>query len=429
MANHKIDLHDDSEFLEKEISRQAGKLAYKKQLEEFEKDSQSGTFKLITQIVETLGSLAFVAFVVYELFQMFKESKAGKILVVLVVLMVIGAFVFKYIAKYYYIKGDLKKFRVFNTASKISEVSLSVADAVSPSGNKMVSRVEKTTAALSDAVGKSTKLSKMDDDGGIYKSSEYNKYREECYLRGLPISSTRSKIGGLIRDVETKVSSKTNIPEDVQRDIMISLYMARDYKNGMCRDIINERFFTQLLGGLLFFYKGISGISMIPNFIPGLGYTDDMFMLNCVLAENLDTIKKYRGWRYVYKKNKKEFTREDVLTELRKLAVDTLDDGGFGLVNRILEEDENKTELLKKCQEILKKEKDSTFYIVFGYVCYEYIKADLIHDDIPYMGKCDDMYVASVIEDTLNKQETLGEDKEPSVVNALDNLLSATGGL
>jgi uncharacterized membrane protein YkvA (DUF1232 family) len=49
-----------------------------------------------------------------------------------------------------------------------------------------------------------------------------------------------------------------------------------------------------LIAGLIYF---ISPIDLIPDFIPGLGYVDDAFVIALVIKSLRDVIEEYRRWR------------------------------------------------------------------------------------------------------------------------------------
>lgn len=425
-----VDVNDDSEFLEKEISRKAGELAYKKQLEAFERDSSSGRFKIIEQVIETLGAFILIGYILWELWTSSSENNWGKILVVVVILMVILTFVFRYIAKYYYLKGDTKKFKTFNTVSKISEVSLSVADAVTPGGNKMVSKVEKTKNALASAVSSTTTLTKLDDDGGVYKSADYDVYRNKCYNIGLSVLYNSNEIN-VTQGVRKKVSESVNIPVEVKRDVIMSLFIIQDYRAERCADILTEKFYIQLLGALYCFKGDASKVKLIPDFIPGIGYTDDMFMLNCVLAGNLDTVKKYKGWRYMYKKTAASNLETEIISELKLLGKKSVENGKVHILKELIRTDETKTSELTEYLNILEScdLHNEDVQLIIGLCSYLYAKEDLIHDEIPDIGKVDDEYIWKLVRQYRQKNgESYAVKSTSSLDGALDNLLTQSGG-
>lgn len=422
----RVNVDDDSEFLEKEIERKAGELAYKRQLEDFEKDSNSGRFKVITQVVETLGALLLVFYILWEIWTSFGDSGVGKAIVIGIVLAIFSTFIFRYIARHYYLKGDTKKFRAFNTISKISEVSLSVADAVTPGGSKIVTKVEKGQDYVKSAITNVTKMSKLDDDGGVYVSTDYDKYRSKCYNIGLQVLY-KSKVQQVTHSVKDMLNDTKSIPTEVKRDIIMSLFIVKDYQGNLCREVITESLYIQVLGALYCFANPERGLNIIPNFIPGIGYTDNMFMLNCVLAGNLDTIKKYRGWRYMYKKSHKNVQADSVAEQLKVLGESTAKNGKLDILKKLLESDKSNADVkgFLKVVNTGDVENDDVKLII-GYCAYYYAKDDLINDDIPDIGKVDDAYFKTIVENYLAENKSTSE--ESNLDNAIENLCNNTGG-
>ena len=416
-----VDFNDDSEFLEKDIQRKAGELARKKQEEEFEKDSSSGKFKVISYIVETLGALFFVGYVLWDIWNSTEKSSIGRAIVITAIALALSTFVFRYISKYYYMKGKTKRFKFFNTVSKVSEVSLSLADAVTPGGNKMVTRIEKTQSAVSDAIKHTDKLSTLDDDGGVYKDSSYDSYRKKCYSTGLQVIY-EGREQELEYSVKSKISNLKNIPYEVKRDLLMTLFILRDYKSGKCKDIIDERLYVSLVGALYYFYGGRGVASnFIPNFIPGIGYTDDMFMLNCVLAGNIETIKRYKGWRYMEKKKRTANLESEIIKELTSVGTNCYSNG---TVNSVMESVIGVPELAKYVS-YFDKADDNIRFVLLGLFCYWTCKEDLINDDIPNVGKADDTYILSVVDKRLRSATLFIEPKAcgTKLDDALDKLV------
>ena len=416
-----IDFNDDSEFLEKDIQRKAGALARKKQEEEFEKDSSSGKFKIVSYIVETIGALFLVGYILWDIWVTSGDTSIGRLIVIGIVVLIFSTFVARYISKYYYMKGKTKRFKFFNTVSKVSEVSLSIADAVTPGGNKMLSRIENTQGAISDVISHTNKLSTLDDDGGIYKESDYDSYRRKCYNAGFQVIY-ESKEESLIKNVKAKIAGIRNLPSDVKRDLLMTLFIIKDFKSGECKDIIDEKLYISLIGALYYFNGGDDTASnLIPNFIPGIGYTDDMFMLNCVLAANIDSVKKYKGWRYMEKKKKTANLEKEIIQDLIKVGDNCY---SSGTVNLIVKTATNVPELSKYVELFNKSINKEISKILVGLFYYWTCREDIINDDIPHIGKADDAYVLSVVSRTLRAKGTAAEKVTTTENRNLDDALS-----
>ena len=69
--------------------------------------------------------------------------------------------------------------------------------------------------------------------------------------------------------------------------------LAKDYANGSYKDISNTSI-VAIIGSLLYF---ISPIDLIPDFILGLGFLDDAFIIGYVFNKVAKELDKYQEWR------------------------------------------------------------------------------------------------------------------------------------
>ena len=74
--------------------------------------------------------------------------------------------------------------------------------------------------------------------------------------------------------------------------------LAQDYANGNYKDVSNASI-AAIIGSLLYF---ISPIDVIPDFILGLGFLDDAFIIGYVFNKVAKELTKYQDW----KNNQKE---------------------------------------------------------------------------------------------------------------------------
>jgi len=76
-------------------------------------------------------------------------------------------------------------------------------------------------------------------------------------------------------------------------DIKLMIEIIRDYINGTYRQI-PEGTIIAILGALIYF---LSPVDLIPDFIPGVGYIDDAFVIALVLKQVHDDLNNYKIWK------------------------------------------------------------------------------------------------------------------------------------
>src|SRR4051812_38923100 len=97
------------------------------------------------------------------------------------------------------------------------------------------------------------------------------------------ILDDKSKAGETIKDALNKaVSNKADL-DGVWTKLLLLFSVAKDYVNGDYTEI-PKRSIVAILGGLIYF---LSPIDVVPDFIPVLGFVDDVFVLNLVYKQVL----------------------------------------------------------------------------------------------------------------------------------------------
>jgi uncharacterized membrane protein YkvA (DUF1232 family) len=111
--------------------------------------------------------------------------------------------------------------------------------------------------------------------------------------RATVILEDKNKAGETIKEALGKaVSNKGNL-EGVWAKMVLLFAVAKDYVNGDYTEI-PKRSIVAILGGLIYF---LSPIDVVPDFIPVLGFVDDVFVLNLVYRQVLKDLEKYKIWK------------------------------------------------------------------------------------------------------------------------------------
>lgn len=432
---------DDSEFLEKDIQRRAGEIVYKKQLEEFEKEADSGKFKIMRMIVEAIGAFALVGYIMFDLWTS-STNGIGKIVVITIVLLAVSTFVFRAIARHYYLQGKMKKFKVANTISKVSELSVAIADAATPGGERTVDRIKKTQSAVKNVVSSTSKLSVIDDDESIFLSADYDSYRTKCYRDGISMYYNGT-IDMCMRNTRNKLKTSKQLPHEYRRDVILLCYIVRDYSShSVPKEIVTDDMYYEILGALYYFSDDKVRLNVIPNFVPGLGYTDDMFMCNCVIAKNTYNIRAYKIWRMELKKSMKDSRDKEILNELSNMGEEALVSKRKELTSAVdgdmTWDSQDVGNMFAMVKSYLRGEYKlvpyGTIIIAVGAVAYWVLPNDFVPDKMPGIGKVDDAFVMGIaacgIKSDLNdfvkwSNECKGKEPRVAVNSDVDSALEA----
>lgn len=100
---------------------------------------------------------------------------------------------------------------------------------------------------------------------------------------------TLSKIQEGFAKADENKSALTNVWEQLQ--LLFSL--AKDYANGAYTSIPKTTMIA-VLAALLYF---ISPLDLVPDFIVGLGFLDDAFILGFVVKKVAKELEKYQAWK------------------------------------------------------------------------------------------------------------------------------------
>lgn len=107
------------------------------------------------------------------------------------------------------------------------------------------------------------------------------------------ILKDKSKASDTIKEALGKAVTNKGELEGVWAKMVLLFAIARDYVNGNYTEI-PKRSVVAILGGLIYF---LSPIDVVPDFIPVLGFIDDVFVLNLVYKQVLKDLEKYKIWK------------------------------------------------------------------------------------------------------------------------------------
>ncbi|KRW70190.1 MULTISPECIES: YkvA family protein [Stutzerimonas stutzeri subgroup] len=116
------------------------------------------------------------------------------------------------------------------------------------------------------------------------------------FLRYLPIAQRlikRGKIPALLLAVARKSSSKRGLLKGLREDLSLLQALCVAWWRGEYR-AINPQALVAVVAGLLYF---LSPIDAIPDWIPGLGFVDDLAVLGWVMRKWSGELDAFRAWK------------------------------------------------------------------------------------------------------------------------------------
>ncbi|GAA3984141.1 DUF1232 domain-containing protein [Pedobacter ginsengiterrae] len=113
------------------------------------------------------------------------------------------------------------------------------------------------------------------------------------------ILKDKAKAGDTIKEALGKAVTNKSDLEGVWAKMLLLFAVAKDYVNGDYTEI-PKRSIVAILGGLIYF---LSPIDVVPDFVPVLGFIDDVFILNLVYKQVIKDLERYKIWKDSQLKN------------------------------------------------------------------------------------------------------------------------------
>jgi len=107
------------------------------------------------------------------------------------------------------------------------------------------------------------------------------------------ILKDKAKAGDTIKEALGKAVTNKSDLEGVWAKMLLLFAVAKDYVNGDYTEI-PKRSIVAILGGLIYF---LSPIDVVPDFVPVLGFIDDVFILNLVYKQVIKDLERYKIWK------------------------------------------------------------------------------------------------------------------------------------
>ena len=131
-------------------------------------------------------------------------------------------------------------------------------------------------------------MSKVEDKlNQIEKSFKSSEKEAEVLIKD------KQKTTNTVNEAMEKASKHKNQLEKVWDYLQLFFSIVKDYINGSYKEIPLTTI-VSIVASLLYL---ISPIDFIPDFIPGIGLIDDVFVIGLVISSATNDLDKYKEWK------------------------------------------------------------------------------------------------------------------------------------
>ncbi len=131
-------------------------------------------------------------------------------------------------------------------------------------------------------------MSKVEDKlNQIEKSFKSSEKEAEVIIKD------KQKTTNTLNEAMDKASKHKNQLEKVWDYLQLFFSIVKDYINGTYKEIPLKTI-VSIVASLLYL---ISPIDFIPDFIPGIGFIDDVFVIGLVISSATSDLDKYKEWK------------------------------------------------------------------------------------------------------------------------------------
>ena len=297
-----------------EIEKQRRKDYERRKQQEREKAyneaTKSASFSIFNSTIAAITAIIAIAACLYFLWG---ESK---FLFTVVVIMLVLSYIFRKVSKYYFIKGNRKKFEFYNKLAGIMGVSSTLVELADYNRGKTRGAFSKAENVEDSTLSVVRMVRETITTGGVYIDPKYDSYRKRCIDLGryIYLSGDQSRAYKVLAEVRNYENEQKNIPKDCLTCVN-TFYM-------LVEDILSEDYNPNemevvyaAIGALHYF---VYPLSNLPDSLPVVGYTDNMYMPLCVTAGFLEELNAYKDWK-IQKTKEREVVRTEngLLEEVR----------------------------------------------------------------------------------------------------------------
>jgi len=114
--------------------------------------------------------------------------------------------------------------------------------------------------------------------------------------RATELIKDKEKAKETIDEAFKKANANKGDLQSIWVQFQLLFALAKDYFNGTYKNISTKSIIA-IVAGLLYF---LSPIDLLPDFILGFGFIDDVFMIGLVIKQVTKDLEKYQTWKNAY---------------------------------------------------------------------------------------------------------------------------------
>lgn len=264
-------------------SRRIEKQRMNKEFEEAIKDESFTAFNNIVNVITASVSLFLCGYFLWT---------NNKYILVVVVILILLSFVFKYLAKRNFAKGNKRKFMTYNKLSKVTGIATSAFEAIDNKKGHSKGAFDKLDSVSSNLSKASDSIAAQQQMLLSYSVAKYNDIRIRALNTGkyMYFKMGTARIISYLDLFDKKLNTLNINMYSKYRMILLSKGVHNTIKSTEPIIEDNDKFYMAL--GAIYYFN--NPITDLPNNVPLVGYKDNMFVPYCVYAGDIEYWNKYQ---------------------------------------------------------------------------------------------------------------------------------------
>ncbi|MDO5714661.1 MAG: YkvA family protein [Tissierellia bacterium] len=124
---------------------------------------------------------------------------------------------------------------------------------------------------------------------------DFDKTMHKLQFQATKLLGDRTRLSKLTKKAMDMVTEKHQFSE-IKEDVLLSLHLIWDWSRGNYKGV-SKKSLLMIAGSILYL---LNPFDLIPDFILGIGFLDDVTIFLSLIHRISDELNKYRHWRQGY---------------------------------------------------------------------------------------------------------------------------------